>query len=149
MSFFSQNHTEINSDDWTITKKTTRTIKHENFSKMKNLKVDRWALSLNHHWFIVPLVHIVRCRYKAGKFVQIQYKRRGRYGVSICEFRVSFTFCLSHRIGVCNIVLNWAALWRHSTVLDFDPVISVITNIMYLYVTITILAFVPDICVCQ
>ena len=46
MSFFSQNHTEINSDDWTITKKTTRTIKHENFSKMKNLKVDRWALSL-------------------------------------------------------------------------------------------------------
>ena len=42
---FSQNHTEINSDDWTITKKTTRTIKHENFSKMKILKVDRWALS--------------------------------------------------------------------------------------------------------
>ena len=45
---FSQNHTEINSDDWTITKKTTRTIKHENFSKMKILKVDRWALSLTH-----------------------------------------------------------------------------------------------------
>ena len=44
---FSQNHTEINSDDWTITKKTTRTIKHENFSKMKILKVDRWALSLS------------------------------------------------------------------------------------------------------
>ena len=44
---FSQNHTEINSDDWTITKKTTRTIKHDNFSKMKILKVDRWALSLN------------------------------------------------------------------------------------------------------
>ena len=44
--FFSQNHTENNSDDWTITKKTTRTIKHENFSKMKILKVDRWALSL-------------------------------------------------------------------------------------------------------
>ena len=51
MSFFSQNHTEINSDDWTITKKTTRTIKHENFSKMKNLKVDRWALSLR--WLAV------------------------------------------------------------------------------------------------
>ena len=49
MSFFSQNHTEINSDDWTITKKTTRTIKHENFSKMENLKVDRWALSLTNH----------------------------------------------------------------------------------------------------
>ena len=47
MSFFSQNHTEITSDDWTITKKTTRTIKHENLSKMKNLKVDRWALSLS------------------------------------------------------------------------------------------------------
>ena len=45
--FFSQNHTEINSNDWTITKKTTRTIKYENFSKMKILKVDRWALSLN------------------------------------------------------------------------------------------------------
>ena len=88
---------------------------------------------LNHHWFIVPLVHIVRCRYKAGKFVQIQYKRRARYGVSICEFRVSFTFCLSHRIGVCNIVLYWAALWRHSTVLDFDPVISVITVILCIY----------------
>ena len=43
---FSQNHTEINSDDWTITKKTTRTIKHEHFSKMKILKVDRRALSL-------------------------------------------------------------------------------------------------------
>ena len=43
---FSQNHTETNSYDWTITKKTTRTIKHENFSKMKILKVDRWALSL-------------------------------------------------------------------------------------------------------
>ena len=47
MSFFSQNHTETNSDDWTITKKATRTIKRENFSKMKILKVDRWALSLN------------------------------------------------------------------------------------------------------
>ena len=46
MSFFSQNHTETNSDDWTITKKTTRTMKHENLSKMKILKVDRWALSL-------------------------------------------------------------------------------------------------------
>ena len=43
---FSQNHTEINSDDWTITKKTNRTIKHENLSKMKILKVDRWALPL-------------------------------------------------------------------------------------------------------
>ena len=42
----SQNHTETNSNDWTITKKTTRTIKHENFAKMKILKVDRWALSL-------------------------------------------------------------------------------------------------------
>ena len=30
---FSQNHTETNSDDWTITKKTTRTIKHENINK--------------------------------------------------------------------------------------------------------------------
>ena len=38
---FSQNHTETNADDWAITKKTTRTIKHENFSKMKILKVDR------------------------------------------------------------------------------------------------------------
>ena len=28
-----------------MTKKTTRTIKHENFSKMKNLEVDRWAVS--------------------------------------------------------------------------------------------------------
>ena len=45
MSFFSQNHTEINSDDWTITKKTTRTTKHD-LSKMKKLKDDRWALSL-------------------------------------------------------------------------------------------------------
>ena len=45
--FFSQNNTEINSDDWTITQKTSRTIKHENLSKMKILKVDRWALSLN------------------------------------------------------------------------------------------------------
>ena len=51
MSFFLQNHTETNSDDWTITKKTTRTIKHENFSKMKILKVDRWALSLI--WIII------------------------------------------------------------------------------------------------
>ena len=48
--FFSQNHTEIISDDRTITKKTTRTIKHENFSKMKILKVDRWALSLIAHF---------------------------------------------------------------------------------------------------
>ena len=46
MSFISQNHEEINSDDWTITKKTTRTTKQENFSYMKTLKVDRWALSL-------------------------------------------------------------------------------------------------------
>ena len=43
---FSQNHRETNSDDWTITKKTTRTIQHKNFSKMKILKVHRWALSL-------------------------------------------------------------------------------------------------------
>ena len=46
---FSRNHTDINPDDWTITKKTTRTTIHENFSKMKNLKVDRWALSLMSH----------------------------------------------------------------------------------------------------
>ena len=44
---FSRNHTDVNPDDWTITKKTIRTTIHENFSKMKNLKVDRWALSLN------------------------------------------------------------------------------------------------------
>ena len=47
MSFFSRNHTDVNPDDWTITKKTIRTTIHENFSKMKNLKVDRWALSLS------------------------------------------------------------------------------------------------------
>ena len=59
--FFSQNHTEINSYDWTITKKTTRTIKHENFSKMKILKVDRWALSLNSvkYWFILPTSEVL------------------------------------------------------------------------------------------
>ena len=44
---FSRNHTDVNPDDWTITKKTIRTTIHENFSKMKNLKVDRWALSLS------------------------------------------------------------------------------------------------------
>ena len=43
---FSRNHTYVNPDDWTITKKTIRTTIHENLSKMKNLKVDRWALSL-------------------------------------------------------------------------------------------------------
>ena len=43
---FWRNHTDINPDDWTITKKTIRTTIHENFSKMKNSKVDRWALSL-------------------------------------------------------------------------------------------------------
>ena len=46
---FSRNHTDVNPDHWTITKKTIRTTIHENFSKMKNLKVDRWALSLNRH----------------------------------------------------------------------------------------------------
>ena len=43
---FWRNHTDINPDDWTMTKKTIRTTIHENFSKMKNSKVDRWALSL-------------------------------------------------------------------------------------------------------
>ena len=38
---FWRNHTYINPDDWTITKKTIRTTIHENFSKMKNSKVDR------------------------------------------------------------------------------------------------------------
>ena len=47
---FSRNHTDVNPDDWTITKKTIRTTIHENFSKMKNLKVDRWALSLRTHY---------------------------------------------------------------------------------------------------
>ena len=62
MSFFSQNHTEINSDDWTITKKTTRTIKHEIFSKMKKLKVDRWALSLSvFSWFLYGAPHNIIC----------------------------------------------------------------------------------------
>ena len=45
----SRNHTDVNPDDWTITKKTIRTTIHENLSKLKNLKVDRWALSLR--WF--------------------------------------------------------------------------------------------------
>ena len=62
---FSRNHTDVNPDDWTITKKTIRTTIHENFSKMTNLKVDRWALSLKHSLIysnvqcggiIVPLV---------------------------------------------------------------------------------------------
>ena len=48
---FWRNHTDINPDDWIITKKTIRTTIHENFSKMKNSKVDRWALSLN--WLIM------------------------------------------------------------------------------------------------
>ena len=49
---FWRNHTDINPDDWTITKKTIRTTIHENFSKMKNSKVDRWALSLIGPWGI-------------------------------------------------------------------------------------------------
>ena len=47
---FWRNHTDINPHDWTITKKTIRTTIHENFSKMKNSKVDRWALSLSREW---------------------------------------------------------------------------------------------------
>ena len=47
---FSRNHTDVNPDHWTITKKIIRTTIHENFSKMKNLKVDRWALSLTHYF---------------------------------------------------------------------------------------------------
>ena len=57
---FSRNHTDVNPDDWTITKKTIRTTIHENFSKMKNLKVDRWALSLSYvgcHGY-----HITKCK---------------------------------------------------------------------------------------
>ena len=50
---FSRNHTDVNPDDWTITKKTIRTTIHENFSIMKNLKVDRWALSLSHKSVII------------------------------------------------------------------------------------------------
>ena len=30
--------------------KSVYTIKHQNFSKVKNLKVDRWALSLTGPW---------------------------------------------------------------------------------------------------
>ena len=56
---FSRNHTDINPDDWTITKKTIRTTIHENFSKMKNLKVDRWALSLMLLLFIIIVVVII------------------------------------------------------------------------------------------
>ena len=57
---FSQNHTETNSDDWTITKKTTRTIKHENFAKMKILEVDRWALSLRTSLLLLSIIKIGR-----------------------------------------------------------------------------------------
>ena len=49
---FSRNHT---------TKTTIRTTIHENFSKMKNLKVDRWALSLSSFkQFVLPFIAI-RC----------------------------------------------------------------------------------------
>ena len=69
MSFFSQNHTETNSGDWTKTKKTTRTIKHENFSKMKILKVDRWALSLKA--ITIGWSHFQSARYKPLKLCLI------------------------------------------------------------------------------
>ena len=59
---FSRNHTDINPDDWTITKKTIRTTIHENFSKMKNLKVDRWALSLRRQ--TTMLVSCSQCFWK-------------------------------------------------------------------------------------
>ena len=49
---FSQNHTETNSDDGAITKKTTRTIKHENFSKMNILKFDMSSILKS---YIIPL----------------------------------------------------------------------------------------------
>ena len=54
--FFSQNHTETNSDDWTITKKTTRTTKHENFAKMKIWKL---IAELYHISFWLTVVYIV------------------------------------------------------------------------------------------
>ena len=40
---------------------------------------------------------------------------RAIWGVC-CEFEIRFTFCCCHRSVVCNVVINWTALWRHSTV---------------------------------
>ena len=69
---FWRNHTDINPHDWTITKKTIRTTIHENFSKMKNSKVDRWALSLT-SWCLVTLLsfatYTVHCNFKTDNLL--------------------------------------------------------------------------------
>ena len=110
---FSQNHTETNSDDWTITKKTTRTIKHENFSKMKILKVDRWALSLtwngiikrSHFQTVLMLINICvmvinsPCTNSVHKPSALPTRFRNRYQVPTKIFALS-TCLLSLQIDI-------------------------------------------------
>ena len=87
---FSRNHTDVNPDDWTITKKTIRTTIHENFSKMKNLKVDRWALSL-----MAYLLLWLRSKYRSLDLCQGVVVR----GVIGRRFRFRFTrFIECHKL---------------------------------------------------
>ena len=97
---FWRNHTDINPDDWTITKKTIRTTIHENFSKMKNSKVDRWALSLRADCFFMFLAWCEWWVTRQGCLVPL---RKGRM------WQPSWPASLS-RAGL-NLWLNWFERW--------------------------------------
>ena len=78
------------------------------------------------HWGRHCTAHFrytVQCRYNAISFLQIlkvdtpQLTREGEVWGVCCEVIVRYTFCRCLRSAVFNIVINQAALQRHSTVL--------------------------------
>ena len=97
---FSRNHTDVNPDDWTITKKTIRTTIHENFSKMKNLKVDRWALSLMISLIRIP--YITDCTYLEVSVIELLISEieldisKIQFLISLFQFLTSLNNYLYH-----------------------------------------------------
>ena len=137
MSFFHK-ITQINSDDWTITKKTTRTIKHENFSKMKILKIDKWALSLNHHKLVNICIRVKILPYFFSKW------KLGSNTWQVLWFTIAYTLrrwlsANKHQAHIDKIWVKWLLdnwikslktivicllLWQHHTV----PITSAIVR---------------------
>ena len=84
-------------------------------------------------------LYTVRCHFNAINFLQNPRNsspERARYGVC-CEIKIWFTLCYCRRIVVWNIIINWAALYRHSTVLGYKEtsVLIVITEEIFLKMT--------------
>ena len=73
----------------------------------------------------------VRCRYKSVNF------RNSHNRHPIAHPQVWLMFCSSHGNALCNIVINWIALLRHSTVSAFVELCGILLMVIHRFTSWT------------